>query len=87
MSSDIEPPSIINARWSYSTTSQVQVTDPTDHKTIREIANATIPQRVVRRTENVGVVNRKRFSSGDLVIQLKEQAGKEILAWRSAWLE
>jgi hypothetical protein len=59
---------------------KVQVTDLTEHKTIRETANATILQRVVRRTENVGVSDIKRFSSGDLVIQLQEQAGKEVLS-------
>jgi hypothetical protein len=46
----------------------------------------TILQRVVRKTENARVVGIKKFPSGDLVIQLKEQAGKEVLAWRSAWL-
>jgi hypothetical protein len=38
----------------------------------------TILQRVVRKTESAGVVGIKKFPSGDLVIQLKEQAGKEV---------
>jgi hypothetical protein len=41
----------------------------------------------VRKKENAGVVGIKKFPSGDLIIQLKEQAEKEVLAWHSARLE
>ena len=66
---------------------KVQVTDPTERKNIWTTANAAILQQVVKKTDNAGVVGIKKLPSGDLVIQLKEQAGKEVLARRSAWLE
>jgi hypothetical protein len=66
---------------------KVQVTDPIDRKAIWTTANAAILQQVVKKTENAEVVGIKKLLSRDLVIQLKEQAGKEVLAWRSAWLE
>jgi hypothetical protein len=65
---------------------KVRVTDPADRKTVWTTANAAILQRVVKKTENAGVVGIKKLPSGDLVIQLKEQM-EEVLARRSAWLE
>jgi hypothetical protein len=41
---------------------------------------------VVKKIDNAGVVSIKKLPSGDLVIQLKEQVGKEVLAWRTTWL-
>jgi hypothetical protein len=40
-----------------------------------------------QKVKGVGVVEVKKLSSGDLILQLKERGGKDILAKRSAWLE
>jgi hypothetical protein len=66
---------------------KVWVTDLAERKAIWTTANSEILQRVVRKADNAGVVGVKKLPSGDLVIQLKERAGKEVLNRRSAWLE
>ena len=63
---------------------KVRVTNYTERKALWTIANSVILQRVVRKADNVGVIGVKKLPSGDLVIQLKEQAGKEVLGRRSA---
>ena len=63
---------------------KVQVTDPTKRKDIWTTANTAILQRVVKKADNIKVVSIKKLLSRDLVIQLKEQARKEVPARRSA---
>jgi hypothetical protein len=66
---------------------KVRVTDPIERKAVWTTANSAILQQVVRKADNAGVVGVKKLPSGDLVIQLKERIGKEVLNRRSAWLE
>jgi hypothetical protein len=66
---------------------KVRVTDLAERKAIWTTANSVILQRVVQKADNAGVVGVKKLPSGDLVIQLKERIGKEVLNRRSAWLE
>jgi hypothetical protein len=49
--------------------------------------NSIILQQIIQKADNAGVVEVKKLLSRDLVIQLKEQAEKEVLNRRSAWLE
>lgn len=46
--------------------------------------DSAILQQVVQKADNAGVVGIKKLLSGDLTIQLKERAGKEVLGRRSA---
>src|SRR4030088_5464 len=49
--------------------------------------NKTILHKVAQKVEGVGVVGVKKLPSRDLVLQLKERGGKDILTKRSAWLK
>jgi hypothetical protein len=66
---------------------KVWLTDPKERKVIWTTVDSAILQQVVQKADNAGVVGIKKLLSGDLTIQLKERAGKEVLGRRSAWRE
>jgi hypothetical protein len=66
---------------------KVRITDPTERKTFWTTANRTIVEKVVEKGNGNGVVGVKKLPSGDILVQLKEQAGKEKLVRSQQWLE
>jgi hypothetical protein len=58
---------------------KVQITDLIERKNLWTTANRTIVEKVVEKGNGSGVVGVKKLLSGDIVVQLKEQAGKEKL--------
>src|SRR5260370_2124173 len=66
---------------------KVRITDPTERKNLWTTANRTIVEKVVEKGNGNGVVGVKKLPSGDILIQLKEQAGKEKLVRSQQWLE
>jgi hypothetical protein len=60
---------------------RVRISDPTERKNLWTTANRTIVEKVVEEGNGNGVVGVKKLPSGDLLVQLKEQAGKEKLVW------
>jgi hypothetical protein len=66
---------------------KVRITDLTERKNLWTTANRTIVEKVVEKGNGNGVVGVKKLPSGDILIQLKEQAGKEKLVRSQQWLE
>jgi hypothetical protein len=66
---------------------KVRITDLTERKTLWTTANRTIVEGVVEKGNGGGVVGVKKLPSGDIMVQLKEQAGKEKLVRSQQWLE
>ena len=66
---------------------KVRITDLTERKNLWTTANRTIVERVVEKGNGSGVVGVKKLPSGDIMVQLKEQAGKEKLVQSQQWLE
>jgi hypothetical protein len=59
---------------------KIWLTDPKERKVIWTTVNSALLQQVVQKADNAGVVGIKKLLSGDLTIQLKERAGKEVLS-------
>jgi hypothetical protein len=66
---------------------KVRITDLTERKNLWTTANRTIVEKVVEKGNGSGVVGVKKLPSGDIIVQLKEQAGKEKLVRSQQWLE
>jgi hypothetical protein len=66
---------------------KVRITDLTERKNLWTTANRTIVEKVVGNGNGSGVVGVKKLPSGDIIVQLKEQAGKEKLVRSQQWLE
>ena len=58
---------------------KVRITDLTERKNLWATANRTIVEKVVEKGNGSGVVGVKKLLSGNILVQLKEQAGKEKL--------
>ena len=58
---------------------KVRITDLTERKNLWTTANRTIVEKVVEKGNGDGVVGIKKLLSSDILVQLKEQAGKEKL--------
>ena len=58
---------------------KVRITDLTERKNLWTTANRTIVERVVEKGNGSRVVGVKKLLSGDIIVQLKEQAGNEKL--------
>ena len=65
---------------------KVRITDLTERKNLWTTANRTIVEKVVEKGNGNGVVGVKKLPSGDILVQLKEQAGKEKLVRSQQWL-
>jgi hypothetical protein len=58
---------------------KVRITDLTERKNLWTTVNRTIIKKVVEKGNRTGIVGVKKLLSGDILVQLKEQAGKEKL--------
>jgi hypothetical protein len=66
---------------------KVRIIDLAERKNLWSTANRTIVKKVVERGNGSGVVGVKKLPSGNIIVQLKEQAGKEKLIRSQQWLE
>lgn len=66
---------------------KVRIADLTERKTIWTTANRTIVEGVATKAKGNGVVGVKKLPSGDILVQLKEQASKEKLVRSQGWLD
>jgi hypothetical protein len=65
---------------------KVRIADLTERKTIWTTANRTIVEGVATKAKGNGVVGVKKLPSGDILVQLKEQASKEKPVRSQGWL-
>jgi hypothetical protein len=63
---------------------KISITDLTERKNLWTTANRTIVEKVVEKGNGSGVVGVKKAPSSDIVVQLKEQAGKDC--WNTMYL-
>jgi hypothetical protein len=66
---------------------KVRVDDPRERTALWTIANHTILEKVATKEREAGIVGVRKLPSGDLVVQLKEREGKQVLANRRRWLQ
>jgi hypothetical protein len=79
-------------RWVHEDTAslrqlKVRITDLTERKTVWTTANRSILEKVAAEARGSGIVGVRKLPSGDILVQLKEQASKEKLARSQKWLE
>jgi hypothetical protein len=79
-------------RWVHEDTAslrqlKVRKTDLTERKTVWTTANRSILEKVAAEARGSGIVGVRKLPSGDILVQLKEQASKEKLVCSQKWLE
>jgi hypothetical protein len=66
---------------------KVRVEDKLERTALWTTPNSTVLAKVVAGTGEAGVVGVRKFPSGDILVQIKERAGKESLVRRTKWLQ